>query len=113
MTSVLNNYVSVHVYIMYIGTGAGRSICSGTMNRFCSREVYKIVPLLLIFTSPNSSIIMVGIEVFCQVQLLKAAKTGEETSKFRKRLYKKQKRQDWDHKAYHDAPSAIYCAVGQ
>ena len=22
-------------------------------------------------------------------------------------LYKKQKRQDWDHKAYHDAPSAI------
>ena len=28
-------------------------------------------------------------------------------------LYKKQKRQDWDHKAYHDAPSAIYCAVAQ
>ena len=30
--------------------------------------------------------------------------------KFRKGiqgLYKKQKRQDWDHKAYHDAPSAI------
>ena len=46
MTSVLNNYVSVHVYnIMYIGTGAGRNICSGTMNRFCSREVYKIVSL--------------------------------------------------------------------
>ena len=22
-------------------------------------------------------------------------------------LYKKQKRQDWDHKAYHDTPSAI------
>ena len=21
------------------------------------------------------------------------------------------KRQDWDHKAYHDAPSAMYCAV--
>ena len=53
---------------------------------------------------------MVGIEVFCQVQLLKAAKAGEETRKFRKRL---QKRQDWDHKAYHDAQSAIYCAVGQ
>ena len=30
---------------------------------------------------------------------------------FRKGLYKKQKRQDWDHKAYHDAPSAMYCAV--
>ena len=28
-------------------------------------------------------------------------------------LYEKQKRQDWDHKAYHDAPSAIYCAVAQ
>ena len=28
-------------------------------------------------------------------------------------LYKKQKRQDGDHKAYHDAPSAIYCAVAQ
>ena len=26
--------------------------------------------------------------------------------------YKKQKRQDWDHKAYvYHAPSAIYCAV--
>ena len=30
------------------------------------------------------------------------------------RLYKKQKKHDWDHKAYHDAPSAIlYCAVVQ
>ena len=25
-------------------------------------------------------------------------------------MHKKQKRQDWDHKAYHDAPSAIKCA---
>ena len=25
----------------------------------------------------------------------------------RKGLHKKEKRQDWDHKAYHDAPSAI------
>ena len=25
-----------------------------------------------------------------------------------KNLYEEQKRQDWDHKAYHDAPSAIY-----
>ena len=23
----------------------------------------------------------------------------------------KSRREDWDHKAYHDAPSAIYCAV--
>ena len=30
-----------------------------------------------------------------------------ENLQFRKGLYKKQKRQDWDHKAYHDAPSAI------
>ena len=28
---------------------------------------------------------------------------------FEREMYKKQKRQDWDHKAYHDAPSAIYC----
>ena len=28
-------------------------------------------------------------------------------------LYKNQMGQDWDHKAYHDAPSAIYCAVAQ
>ena len=28
-------------------------------------------------------------------------------------LYKKQKRQDWDHKAYHDALSVIYCVVAQ
>ena len=31
--------------------------------------------------------------------------------KFRCRLYKRQKRQDCDHKACRDAPSAIYCAV--
>ena len=40
MSSVLTNYVSVHVC-----TGAGRrSTCSGTMklNRFCSWEVYII-----------------------------------------------------------------------
>ena len=44
--------------------------------------------------------------------LLKAAK---ETSRRRncRGLYKKQKRQEWDHNAYHDAPSAIYCAVAQ
>ena len=41
--------------------------------------------------------------------LLKAAK---ETSRRRncRGLYKKQKRQEW---VYHDAPSAIYCAVAQ
>ena len=26
---------------------------------------------------------------------------------------KKQKRHDWDYRAYHDTPSAIYCAVAQ
>ena len=31
--------------------------------------------------------------------------------KFRQGLYIKQKRQDWDHKANHDAPSTIYFAV--
>ena len=36
-----------------------------------------------------------------------------QVNEFRKGLYKKQKRQVWDHKAYHDAPSAIYCAVAQ
>ena len=36
-----------------------------------------------------------------------------ENLQFRKGLHKKQKRQDWDHKAYHDVPSAIYCAVAQ
>ena len=53
MSSVLSNYVST---CMYISTGAGRSTCSGTMKRFCSREVYNcfINPLLLMFTSPNS-----------------------------------------------------------
>ena len=30
---------------------------------------------------------------------------------FRMGIYKKQKRQDWDHKAYHDAPSAIYIYI--
>ena len=50
--------------------------------------------------------------------ITKAAKKGQKTSKrknlrFRMGLYKKQKRQDWDHKVYHDAPSAIYCAVTQ
>ena len=32
---------------------------------------------------------------------------------YRDCIRKKQQRQDWDHKAYHDAPSAIYCAVAQ
>ena len=43
------------------------------------------------------------------VVLLKAAKKDKrQVNEFRKGLYKKQKRQDWDHKAYiHDAPSAI------
>ena len=38
--SVLTNYVRVYVFT-YIGTGAGRSTCSGTMNlkRFYSWEV--------------------------------------------------------------------------
>ena len=40
-------------------------------------------------------------------------RTREKKLQFRKGLYKKQKRQDWDHKAYHDAPSAICCAVAQ
>ena len=31
----------------------------------------------------------------------------------RKGLYKEQKRRDWDHKAYHDAPRAMYCALAQ
>ena len=30
------------------------------------------------------------------------------TSTIHKGLYKKQKRQDWDHKAYYDAQSATY-----
>ena len=38
MSSVLTNYIC-KCTCMYIGTGAGRSTCSGTMNRFCSREV--------------------------------------------------------------------------
>ena len=33
----ITNYISVHACI-YIGTGAGRSTCSRTMNRFCPRE---------------------------------------------------------------------------
>ena len=39
ISSALTNYVSFHV--CNIGTGAGRSTCSGTMklNRFCSWEV--------------------------------------------------------------------------
>ena len=37
----------------------------------------------------------------------------QNNEQFRKELSKKQKRQDWDHKAYHDAPSSIYCAVAQ
>ena len=39
---------------------------------------------------------------------------NEKNLQFTKGLYKKQKRQNWDHKAYHDAPSAaIYCADAQ
>ena len=48
--------------------------------------------------------------------ITKSSKKRTRDKKFRKGilgLYKKQKRQDWDHKAYHDAPSAIYCAVPQ
>ena len=56
MSSVLTNYVSVHVYIR---TGSGRSTWTGTMklNRFFSWEVCFIN---LMFTSP----IVVGIKVF-------------------------------------------------
>ena len=28
-------------------------------------------------------------------------------------IMQKQKRRDWDHKAYHNAPSDVYCAVTQ
>ena len=50
------------------------------------------------------------------VSITKSSKKKDKrqvNEQFRKGLYKKQKRQDWDHKAYHDAPSAIYCAVAQ
>ena len=47
------------------------------------------------------------------MQLLKAAKKRTRDKKMENLEKRKQTRQDWDHKAYHDAPSAIYCAVTQ
>ena len=69
------------------------------------------------FTSP-SNIIMVGIKVFYVTKSSKKRTRGkyivtEKICNLEMVFYKKQKRQDWDHKAYHDAPSAIYCAVAQ
>ena len=50
--------------------------------------------------------------------ITKSSKKRQETSKCNlerecRDCIKSRKRQDWDHKAYHDAPSAIYCAVAQ
>ena len=59
MSSVLTNYVRVHVCI-YIGTGAGRSTGSGTMSFAPGKYNCFVNPLLLMFTSSNK----VGINVF-------------------------------------------------
>ena len=57
------------------------------------------------FTENTADMLLVRILYIqtCSVDILRSKKNRKGIEG----LYKKEKRQDWDHKVYHDAPSAI------